>query len=418
MRGVTALQQRRFDLKAEGDALAERINALTATADEQARAGAIVAEIKALDAQIANVEALREQTRNEPVERVPAQVRTEPEKFKSLGEQLQTIVKNPEDQRLRAAASGLNESIGSEGGFLVQTDFATDLFSQAFNQSEIMRRCRAIPISTGANGTKISMIDETSRAAGSRWGGARGYWAAEAGTVTASNPKFRQVNLELHKLMALAYATEENLADAAQLETVIGDAFREEMLFMAEDAVINGTGAGQPLGILNAGCTVSVTKEVGQAAATIVAENIDKMWARLHPAFKANAVWFVNPDVWPQLASLSRAVGAGGVAAFMPANGLSGAQYTTLYGKPIVEVEYAQTLGTVGDIILSDLSQYYMAQKGGVVAQSSIHVRFVYDEMCFRFTYRLDGQPRFASALTPFKGSNTLSPFVTLATRA
>jgi HK97 family phage major capsid protein len=414
--------QRRADLRVEGNVLMEKAERTT---EESTRLKEIGAQLEMLNGDIEQEERVREQLRQAPATvsyTMPAQVREEPEKFKSFGEQLAAVARATSpggtmDRRLMAAA-GLNESVGSEGGFLVQTDFATDLFSQAFNQSEILRRCRSVPISTGANGTKITMIDETSRVAGSRWGGARGYWAAEAATVTASNPKFRQINLELNKLMALAYATEENLADAPQLEAVVGSAFREEMIFMAEDAVLEGDGAGKPLGILNAGCTVSVTKEVGQAAKTIVAANIDNMWSRLHPAFKGSAVWFVNPDVWPQLAALSRAVGTGGVAAFMPAMGLSGSPYTTLYGKPIVEVEYCPTLGTVGDLVLADLNQYYLAQKGGIAAASSIHVRFLYDEMTYRFTYRLDGQPRFASALTPFKGSNTLSPFVTLATRA
>lgn len=423
-----SLLQERADLVAQARAIiaaAEAVNR-DLTDEEIATDDAINARLEKITDELDREERRREWERTveaSPIKQtVPAQPKAQPEAFKSLGEQLQAVANAVRpggfmDRRLMAA-SGLNESIGSEGGFLVQQDFATDLFSQAFNQSEILNRCRAIPISTGANGTKIIMIDETSRAAGSRWGGSRAYWAAEAGTVTASNPKFRTVQLDLKKLMALSYATEENLADAAQLEAVVTESFREELIFAAEDAVIEGTGAGQPLGILNAGCTVSITKETGQAAKTIVAENIDKMWSRMHPAFKRNAIWLINPDVWPQLAALSRAIGTGGEPAFMPAMGMSGVPYTTLYGKPIIEVEYASTLGSVGDIILADLNQYYLAQKGGIQAASSIHVRFLYDEMTFRFVYRLDGQPRFASALTPFKGTNTLSPFITIAVRA
>ena len=54
--------------------------------------------------------------------------------------------------------------------------------------------------------------------------------------------------------------------------------------------------------------------------------------------------------------------------------------------------------------------------KGGMQAASSIHVQFVTDETAFRFVLRLDGQPLWHSALTPYKGSDTLSPFVTVAT--
>jgi HK97 family phage major capsid protein len=410
--------QERVDLQTEGNVLLDKPER---TADEDSRAAQVSERLKVLNEAIAHEELLREQVRNAPAPGVPAEVRTAPDKFASFGEQLQAVARaqSPNgtvDRRLYKAASGANEGVGSEGGFLVQQDFATDLFSQAFGQSAILSRCRPLPMSTGANSTKIVMIDETSRANGSRWGGVLAYWAAEAATVTATQPKFRDLNIDLKKLFGLAYATEENLADAPQLQSVVGEAFTEEMVFKVEDGVIEGTGAGMPLGVLNAGCTVSVSKETGQAAASIVYENLTKMWARMHPRFKANAVWLINPDVNPALDSLALSVGTGALPANYISYGTDGVM--RIKGKPVIEVEYASTLGTVGDIMLADFSQYYLAQKNGVQAASSIHVRFIYDEMTFRFIYRVDGQPRFASALTPFKGSNTLSPFVTLATRA
>ena len=70
---------------------------------------------------------------------------------------------------------------------------------------------------------------------------------------------------------------------------------------------------------------------------------------------------------------------------------------------------------TSGDIILADLSQYIMIDKGGLQSASSIHFKFTTDETAFRFVFRVDGQPWWSTALIPFKGSsNTLSPFVVL----
>ena len=81
--------------------------------------------------------------------------------------------------------------------------------------------------------------------------------------------------------------------------------------------------------------------------------------------------------------------------------------------------EYCSTLGTVDDIVLVDLSQYAMIDKGGINQAQSIHVRFTTDEMTFRATYRVDGGVLWKEALTPFKGDSTttVSPFITLATR-
>lgn len=324
------------------------------------------------------------------------------------------------DERLTKRATGLNEGIGSEGGFLVQTDFSSELLKRAYETGVLANRCRKIPISANANGIKINGIDESSRATGSRWGGVRAYWLAEAGTKTESKPKFRKIELELNKLIGLCYATDELLQDKAALESIIGQAFSEEFGFMIDDAIVNGTGAGLPLGILNSGCLVTVSKETGQPAATILAENVINMWARMWARSRPNAVWFINQNLEPQLYEMSLAVGTGGIPVYMPANGLSDSPYARLMGRPVIPIEQCQTLGTLGDIILADFSQYVLADKGGIQTASSIHVHFVYDESVFRFVYRVDGQPIWNSALTPYKGGagSSLSPFVVLETRS
>jgi HK97 family phage major capsid protein len=211
------------------------------------------------------------------------------------------------------------------------------------------------------------------------------------------------------------------MADVGALEGVIKEGFIGEFGFLLDDAIINGTGAGQPLGILNAGCLVSVAKESGQTAATVVAENVIKMYSRLFASSRANAVWLINQAVEPQLFQMSLAVGTAGVPVYMPAGGLSAQPYGTLFGRPVLPVEQCAALGTVGDILFADLTGgYVLAEKNGVQAASSIHVRFNYDEQVFRFVLRVDGQPVRATALTPYKGGSgaTQSHFVALATRA
>jgi HK97 family phage major capsid protein len=284
---------------------------------------------------------------------------------------------------------------------------------------EVVSRVRRVPISTNANSIKLPAVDETSRVDGSRWGGVRAYWANEADTVTASRPKFRTIDLTLEKLMAIGYATEELLQDASALESVMMQAFAEEMSFKAEDAIINGDGSGKPLGVLNSGAVVSVAAESGQAVSTVVTQNILNMWSRLPIRARRSAVWYINQDVEKQLYALTLGSGTAVVLLYTPP-GVNGnnSPYGLLMGRPVIPVEYCATLGTAGDIILMDPQSYVMADKGGVAAAQSMHVRFLYDEMTFRFTYRLDGQPIWRTALTPFKGANTLSPYITLAARA
>lgn len=346
--------------------------------------------------------------------------------FRSLGEQLQAVVKSsvpgqPVDQRLydlRAATAGLNETVPSSGGFLVQTDFQTELLASAFQTAKLASMCRRFQISSGANGIKINGVDESSRVSGSRQGGILGYWLSESGEKTASKPKFRQINLELKKLIGLCYTSDELLADAVALEQIVKSAFASEIGFLVDDAIINGTGAGQPLGILNSGCLVQVDKESGQKAATIVFENIAKCWSRLLPGSEGSAVWLANKNVLPQLLQMNLAVGTGGVPVYLPANQASGSPYQQLFGRPVIFIEQAATLGTVGDLILADMGGYIFVDKGGIQTDVSIHVEYIYDQSVFRFVYRCDGQPQLASTIMSYKGSDTLSHFVAIQTRA
>ncbi|KKK74392.1 hypothetical protein LCGC14_2884220, partial [marine sediment metagenome] len=220
------------------------------------------------------------------------------------------------------------------------------------------------------------------------------------------------------RLTGLYYATEEVLADTTALGALMTKGFSEEFGFKIDDSIMNGTGAGMFLGILNSGALVSVNKETGQAATSLVAENVIKMWSRMYARSRANAIWVINQDVEPAMFTMSIAVGTGGVPVYMPPGGLSKSPYGTLFSRPVIAIEQCQTLGTKGDIYLLDLSQYLMIDKGGIKSAKSIHVQFLTGQTAYRFIYRADGQPLWNSVLTPFNGSNTLSPFISLDTRS
>lgn len=343
--------------------------------------------------------------------------------WESLGAQL-VAVKNAArgnvDPRLtiKNAVTGLNESVGSEGGFQVGTDLSGDLIKRTYQTGVLASKVQRIPISANASGLIINGIDETSRASGQRWGGVQAYWGDEADAATAKKPKFRKIKLELKKLIGLCYATDELLEDSSALESIITEAFTQEFGFMMDDGIFGGTGAGQMAGIIGSNSLITVAKEAAQANTTIVFQNILNMWSRLYAPSRANAIWYINQDIEPALYAMSLLVGStGGVPVYMPAGGISGTPYSTLFGRPVVPIEQCSTLGTVGDIVLADLSQYAMIDKGGMKSASSIHVRFLNDEQVFRFTMRLDGQPKWNAPLTPNKGTNAQSPFITLASR-
>ena len=301
-------------------------------------------------------------------------------------------------------ATGLNEATPSQGGYLLPPQIAAGIHQNMWSVGSVLSRFN--PIRVTGNSLTINAVDESSRADGSRMGGVRGYWLAEAAQKTASKPKFRQIELKLKKVAALCYATDELLADASALESWIGNEVPNELRFNVEAAIINGDGVGKPLGILQSGSLISATRT---DASEIDAYDIGRMWARRLPGYN-DYVWFVNPAVYPQLLNMT----IGDMPVYAPSV-RPDVPFGSLLGRPVIENEYCPNLGTAGDILLASPSAYALITKGGVEAASSIHIKFDYDETAFRFVYRVDGQPYYNAAITAYDAVNTVSPFVALA---
>jgi len=352
---------------------------------------------------------------------IPAAEAKQSGPFRSLGEQLMAIYHagvpaGKTDPRLHEVktASGLSEL--AEGAFLLQPEFTEEIFRVAFDSGQILSRVKKIP--TSKYSVKYPVLNETSRVDGSRWGGIQAFWEAEAGQKTPSKPTFDYIQLELKKLIGLCYMTDEMREDLPLLENIIGELFTNEFTFQLEEAIFNGTGSGKPLGILNAPALVAVAKETSQTdTASVIYENIVNVWSRMYARSRMNAVWFINQDVEPQLFKMYLSAGSNSIPVYLPANGASGTPYATLMGRPVIPTEHNPTMGTKGDVLLADLSQYATIDMGSIKTDVSIHVRFVYDETAFRFVYRFDGQPLWKAPMTPAKGSNTISPFVAIANR-
>jgi HK97 family phage major capsid protein len=192
-----------------------------------------------------------------------------------------------------------------------------------------------------------------------------------------------------------------------------------ELLFRLEDAIVNGDGSNKPAGFLNSGAAITVTRNT---ANRVLYEDVSGMWKRMWAPLRATAVWMIEQSVEQELEQMSIAIGTAGVLApiYRPAgisvgpNGTQGYSPATLYGRPILTTEYNAALGTVGDIMLVNLGEYTVIDKGGVDQAVSLHVAFLTDEQVWRFTYRADGQLNWNAALTPKSGGSTLSCVVTL----
>lgn len=339
--------------------------------------------------------------------------------FASLGEQLQAVVKAAKthevDKRLlevNNAIQGANETTGADGGFAVQEDFAGMILETAVQTGQILSRVDSYTVGANSNAAKWLMVDETDVSA-SVFGGVQMYWASEGATVLASRPKFKEMKLDLEKMMGFAYATDELLQDAPFMTGFFGRAFAVATDLLLEDGVVAGDGNGKMLGFLKSKSLITVGKETGQAAGTLTAENILNMWQRALVKGRSDSVWLIHPDLESQLPKLKLCDDL----IWMPEGGLSGGMYQTILGRPVIFTDSMMAQGSEGDVALVNLKEYMLLRKGTAKQDWSMHVEFLTDQMCFRIVLRCNGAPKRSAPVKIRHSSQTRSPFVTLAAR-
>jgi len=332
---------------------------------------------------------------------------------------LQPHMRDPRLQtRGVGGALGASEADPADGGFLLQPDFVRPLVERLYLSGSILSRCMEFPVSNKSNAIAFPQFDESSRVDGSRMGGFRAYWANEADTATATKPKFSRAEITASKIIGLAYCTEELFSDAAALEIFVSMGLAKELAFRLEDALINGDGVGKPLGILKSGALVTMAKQAAQAAGTIVAANVTDAWRAMWAPSRRTAVWLASPDAEAQLITLTAAVGTAGapLPLYQATQDPENQPYNVLLGRVVIPMEQTQVPGTPGDLIFVDWARYALAMREAR-ADVSMHIQFVTDQMAFRVVMRVGGQPIDARPITPFNGTQQVSPFVCIAPR-
>lgn len=334
--------------------------------------------------------------------------------FADAGEWLSAVMNSTQfDPRLKAASQ--QEDVPSLGGFAVPTEFAAMLMEAAIEDSVVLPRATMWPMTSE---TKVIPAFDGFDHTSNLYGGFAGQWISELTPMTVQAAKTRQMKLTAHKLSILGQSSNEILADAVNgFESMLGQAMIKATSWFLDLAFLTGSGAGRPLGVMNDPALVTVAKEVSQDAATIVFDNCAKMFARLHPACFANSVWVVNSTALPQMlamtfTSLSAVDGLRAPAVVQADDGSF-----RLFTRPVIASEKLAAVGTVGDIILADFSQYMIGMRQGASLEKSGHAGFLDDSSYFRIIERVDGQGSWKSALTP-KNGDSLSWCVTLATRS
>jgi HK97 family phage major capsid protein len=359
--------------------------------------------------------------------------------FKSMGHFTHAVIRatSGDSDAVKSIHDWRDLAVKAATGMGITGDPSADVFVPMEFSREIMKRTEGLEynlanrvrtMTVSGNSIRIPAWNDANRAEAYRAGGVQAYWEGEGDTTTSTKAnQTRYMDFRLKKLMASVVLTNELMDDSPfAIESYVNEAAAEAIAFKLSEAIWGGDGVGKPLGAFASAAVVSVAKETSQVAATVVQANVSKMYARCTAACRSRAVWHINQDVEPSLDAMTIAIknvagteNVGGSAIYFPPGGLSASPTGTLKGRPVQPLEFCETLGTVGDIVLADWTQYLLVTKGQTKRDMSMHVKFLTDENVLRFVFRADGQPMWNAPITPLKGtSNTTSCFVSLATRA
>ncbi len=347
--------------------------------------------------------------------------------FKNLGDFAQAVRKHfthkATDDRIKrmvAKADGMNEIATADGGALVPTEYANQLYRDVLAESVLFDRARKYPISMG-NSLFIPVRSITELGQTAAAGGSLGTWLnADGLAITAQKPVYNRVQMMLNRWGTMLPVTDELLADNnVALSNFILDEGGIALAWDLNQAFITGTGNAQPQGIMNSPALVTAAADAGQANFTISYSNLVNMKSHLwtpRPGDLSGVVWIAHPDAEAQFEQLKDGAGRN---LYFAAGTIQQSPQARLFGLPVVYSYHCYPVGNPGDVILADMNQYFVSTKagGGIETAMSMHLYFDSAETAYRIIYRVDGKVARTAPLTVPNSGNPRSGFITLAAR-
>jgi len=340
--------------------------------------------------------------------------------YRHLGEQVQALYRAASGTGPRIKAAAMSERIPAEGGALVPEELRSEIMINVLEESIIRPRATVIPMREPSS--RVPVIEEGSNVSGSVFGGLNFSWVEEQAALSASVASYGLDALRAKKLISYMVVSNELFSDADKLNTFLtktipaGLAFAEDAAFIAGSGTLGGTtlGASQPLGIINAGSAINVTR---QTSSTVTLQDVYSMVTRLLPKSLNNVIWLASPDVVTKILSMFFNFGSATSGIVPPSGWLTWSPdgQLQLLGRPFYPTEHASAMGTQGDLIAVDPSLYIIGDYQELTIEIATEgIDFINDQSQIRIKARLDGRPALASAVTPANSSQTVSPIIVL----
>lgn len=239
----------------------------------------------------------------------------------------------------RQVSNVLQEGVDADGGYLVPEEYDSRLI-RVLEGENIMRKLGHKITTSGDH--KINIASTEPAAA----------WIEEGGALQFSDAKFAQILLDAHKLHVAIKVTEELLYDNAfNLENYIIEEFGKALSNAEEDAFLNGTGVGQPLGLFAATGGGTVYKTVTK----LTADDIMNLVYALKRPYRKNSAFIMNDQIIATIRTFKDGNGA-----YMWQPSYQAGEPDKLLGYPV----YTSPFAPEDAISFGDYSYYNIGDRG------------------------------------------------------
>lgn len=268
--------------------------------------------------------------------------------------------------------NALQVGTNSEGGFIVPTEFETQLVEVLQDINPLRDFVNVI-----ATGSDRNIPIESSLGSAT--------WTAEEAAYTESDAAFSQVVLSSFKLGTIVKVSEELLEDAFfDVEGYLARNFGKRFGLAEESAFVNGDGSGKPTGIVG-GSGLGV---LAASATAITADELIDLYHSLSRPYRGTAVFMANDATVKAVRKLKD---SNGVYLWQP--GLQAGQPDMILGRELITSTAMPTMAiNAKSVVFGDMSCYTVADRSGSVLQRLNELYAANGQVGFRMRRRMDGK--------------------------
>lgn len=310
------------------------------------------------------------------------------------------------EKRMAEQMRAMNITDGTSAGMMIMDEFEQGVNRLTGTGGWVRQRARVIPAGEYPDGRFTKLV----RKQGS--GGA--YNGIEINSIGEGKASGEDSHL-VHDLFVLDpankkkqaryYVTQDTLNNPTAVARDLEEGFAGARAEWEDERAIKGTGAGEPMGVLNFEAARGVDRDT---SSQFNFADVLKMRKHMYPR-ATTFNWEVSLDLYEEVAGMKD----GNERLIMLAGDATRGVPDLLHGRPIHWSEVNPAAGDRGDVMLVDWSYYYIKEGSGPYLTVNPYYDTDREIVATYLTWKMDADTWVREPLT-LKNGMTVSPFVVL----